>query len=126
MIPIAAGDPSALWKLRGEIADAISKFLRCVRVTQVHGRQLKTPTQEMHMRIVEAGQDELSLRFDNIRGTTREFLNVRSRSDCNDAIAMNGNSCRCWLIPIHRLDLRVHDDYVCHKRGLVGVCFEVH
>jgi hypothetical protein len=30
------------------------------------------------------------------------------------------------LIPIHRLDLRVQDDYVCHKRGFGCVCFEVH
>lgn len=126
MVPIAAGDPSALGKLRGEIPDAVGKFLRRVRVAQVHRRQLKTATQEMHVSIVEAGQDELSFRVDHFGVSTSEFSDVLSRSDCDNAIAMNGDGFRGWLISIHRVNFGVHDDYVGDQRGFVGVCFEVH
>ena len=68
------------------------------------------------MRIVETRQNQLALRIDYLCAAAGEFFDLLCRTDGDDAIAMNGDRFGCWLIAIHRVNFRVHDDQVGDKR----------
>ena len=55
-IPVAAGNPLALWRRLGALRDTASEFLRAGGVIELHAVEREPAIDKMHMRVVEARQ----------------------------------------------------------------------
>src|SRR5580704_18781036 len=65
-IPVAAEDPRSLGSHFGALADAAHELLGTGGVIQLHGVQLRAAADEVHMRVIEAGEEQLSACIDDL------------------------------------------------------------
>src|SRR6266704_6023192 len=66
-IPVAAHDPFAFRRLLGTLADAAGEFLWAGGIVQLHRVKGEASVDEMHMRVVKAGEEEFALSIDHAR-----------------------------------------------------------
>jgi hypothetical protein len=111
-------NPFALRRNLRSFANQPRKLLRASRVLQLHVVQLHSAGNEMHVRVVEARQDEFSTRINYLSSRAAPDFDLRSRTYRNNPLAQNGY-CLCrWQRFIDGPDLAVGDDQVCCRLGL--------
>ena len=65
-VPVAAQNPRSLGRDFGALADAAGKFLGAGGIVQLHVVELRATGDEVHVRIVEAGQEEFASGIDRL------------------------------------------------------------
>ena len=118
MIPVAARYPAALWEFLGEASDALGELLRRRGVSEVNARKLEAARQEMHVRVVEAGQDERTACVNDACARAGQLFYLFVCADGDDAVAVDCDGLCRRLSRVHRVDVGVDYDEV----GLKLLC----
>src|SRR6266850_6828437 len=94
VIPVAAENPFAGLQVRRVLLEAAHKFLRRLRVPQIHGRELKTAVDEVRVGVRQAREHEATVRPQNLGPGADIACDLRRVTDGEDFAVGDGNRSR--------------------------------
>ena len=109
---------SPLGRVAGALADAAREFLRRIGVLELHVVELQAAVEEMHVRVVEAGEHEVLAGVDHARVGAAPLVNVGGGADGDDAVADHRQGFGARARFVHGVELAVGDDEVGGGAGL--------
>ena len=93
-----------------------------LRRTQVHADDLFGATEQMHMRVVESGNDETAARIDHARARRRQLADFGGRPDTRNYLAADRDGFCSRTCSIDSMDPSVDDHQVGDAFGMYGMC----
>ena len=111
-IPVTAENPRSLGRDFGALADAADELLGAGRVVELDVIELHATGDEVHMGIVEAGEEEFASGVEHLRFGTTPGRDFRVRAYCDDAVTQDGDRLRGRFRGIDGPDVSVDDDEV--------------
>ena len=119
-IPIATHDPLAFRGLLDLLTDAAGKLLGAGGVIELYRVELQATTNEMNVRIVEAGQQQFTSGVNHAGVGAVPRFNIGVGADTDDAVAQNSDGLSRGIDLVHSPDLGVGDDEICGWLRLGG------
>ena len=111
-IPVTAENPRTLGRDFGAGVDAADELLGAGRVVELDVIELHATGDEVHMGIVEAGEEEFASGVEHLRFGTTPGRDFRVRAYCDDAVTQDGDRLRGRFRGIDGPDVSVDDDEV--------------
>src|SRR5580658_1696867 len=107
VVPVAVQNPFALGTAAREIGDLFAELSRTGSFMQLHAGKTVSSHVEVHMGVIETGDDAAPSQIDHCGLWTSQRKYGRAVPDGNDAVSRNGNRLGLRLLRIFRPNLSV-------------------